>query len=120
MKRSAFGLSVLSLLATLMLVAVPPVAGQSRMIAQVPFNFSVGPTSMAAGKYEIVSLSAQVEEIRNMDNDCAQLVLKSILERAAAQGLSGRLPSHRRGIAAGAGRAAPKPPRGCPPGSRSS
>ena len=76
MERKIFG--VLSVLATTMVLALPTVQAQSHLIANVPFDFQVGKKAMAAGSYEILSMSEQVDLVNNMDTGAAAFVVKSI------------------------------------------
>ena len=76
MKRKIVG--VLSVLATTMFVALPAVQAQSHLIANVPFDFHVGKKAMAAGSYEVLSISEQVDLVNNMDTGVAAFVVKAI------------------------------------------
>jgi hypothetical protein len=84
MKRNSF--MVLGVLAMAMVLGAPKVQAQSRMVAVVPFNFSVGQNSMMAGQYEVVSISLQTGELRNTNSDAAQLFLKSVRVEANQSG----------------------------------
>ena len=62
---------------TCMVFAMPTVHAQSRFLATVPFDFSLGHRSMAAGTYQIGSISEQVNIIRNIATGVAELLIKS-------------------------------------------
>jgi hypothetical protein len=72
--------SLLSVLAMAMVFGLPQMQAQSQtqLIANVPFDFCVSQKSMAAGQYEVLSLSQQVGEFRDMDSDASQVFIKSI------------------------------------------
>jgi|SRR5215469_14592950 len=76
MKRPIFG--VLSVLATAMFVALPTVQAQSRLMANVPFDFQVGNKAMAAGSYEVLSISEQVDLVNNMGTGASAFVVEAI------------------------------------------
>jgi hypothetical protein len=75
MKRNMIG--VLSLLAT-MVFALPALQAQSRVVANVDFDFNVGQKSMSAGTYQVSATSEKVDAIRNVETDAASLVIESI------------------------------------------
>ena len=76
MERKIFG--VLSVLATTVFLALPTVQAQSRLIANVPFDFHVGKKAMAAGSYEVLCMSEQVDLVNDMDTGAAAFVVKAI------------------------------------------
>jgi hypothetical protein len=84
MKRNMF--SVLNVLALAMVLGVPMLQAQSRLIADVPFDFSLGQRSMMEGQYEILSISQQAGELRNLDTETAEVFIKSIRVEAGQSG----------------------------------
>ncbi len=82
MKRKVYG--ALTILAVALIVSVPIVQAQSqtRLRADVPFAFSLQEKSMPIGSYEIISLSAQVLEVWNMDTQHGQLLVKQMSVQA--------------------------------------
>ncbi len=68
---------ILSLFAFAMVIAAPAVQAQSRVVANVPFAFILNDHSQAAGQYEVVSRSEQVDLIRNMQTGAGHFLLKS-------------------------------------------
>ena len=77
---------VLGLLAIAMIISLPHAQAQSRLIANVPFNFEAGQTAMAAGQYEVVSLSQQAGELRNLNTDATDVFIKSMRVQASNGG----------------------------------
>jgi hypothetical protein len=77
---------VLGLLAMAMIIALPQVQAQSRLVANVPFNFEVGQKAMASGQYEILSLSQQAGELRNLNTDAAEVFIKAMRVQASNGG----------------------------------
>ncbi len=75
MQNKVFG--ALSVLAIAMVLTVPAMYAQSRLIASVPFNFSLGQKTMTAGLYEVKPINNQVESFRNMETGVSQIVMKS-------------------------------------------
>ncbi|MGC2111307.1 MAG: hypothetical protein WA655_17465 [Candidatus Korobacteraceae bacterium] len=76
MKRNMFG--VVSLFAVAMAFAVPALQAQSRVVANIGFDFYLQQKSMAAGEYEVSSISQQVDLMRNVNTDSGSFLLKSI------------------------------------------
>jgi hypothetical protein len=76
MKSKIYG--VLSTLVATMVLAVPALNAQSRLVADVPFGFYVGDKAMAAGAYEIRANSSSAAVVQNLDTDAATFLLKSI------------------------------------------
>jgi hypothetical protein len=75
MQRNMSG--ILGLLVFAVALAVPTVQAQSRFVATVPFDFTLGQAAMPAGIYEVGQMSDQVAVIRNSTNGVAQLLIKS-------------------------------------------
>jgi hypothetical protein len=74
MKSKIYG--ALAMLAAALIVSVPFIQAQSLVQADVPFAFSLQGKAMPAGNYEIIALSDQAIEVRNLDTQRAQLLLK--------------------------------------------
>jgi hypothetical protein len=70
-------LGVMSVLAIAMVLTVPAMYAQSRLIANVPFDFSLGQKTMSAGLYEVKPINNEVESFRNMQTGISQIVMKS-------------------------------------------
>jgi hypothetical protein len=68
---------ILTTLAVAIVMGAPLIQAQSRLIADVPFAFNIGDRTMAAGHYEYVSVSEQVAQIRNLNSDVSQLLIKA-------------------------------------------
>jgi hypothetical protein len=68
----------LAMLGVALIVSVPFVQAQSRLNADVPFAFSLQDRAMAAGNYQIIERSAQVLEVRNLDSQHGQLLIKQM------------------------------------------
>ena len=75
MQRNTMG--ILVLLAFAVVLAAATVQAQTRLIASVPFDFSLGQQSMAAGKYEVGYMSELVAVVRNADTGVSQLLIRS-------------------------------------------
>jgi hypothetical protein len=78
--------SVLGVLTMAMVLEGPGLQAQSRLVVNVPFDFSLGQNEMAAGKYEVESISDQLAAIRNLDTGVAQVFIKSVHMRAGRPG----------------------------------
>lgn len=76
MKSKIYG--VLSMLAATMVLALPMLNAQSRMVANVPFNFYVGEKAMAAGAYQVQPNSSTVDLLQNLDTSAAAFVIKAV------------------------------------------
>jgi hypothetical protein len=76
MQRNVYG--VLSFLVLAMVLAGPVLEAQSRVTADVPFAFSLGDKSMAAGRYAVESRSEQLAVIRNLQTEVAHYLIKSV------------------------------------------
>jgi hypothetical protein len=80
MKRSLFG--ALSFFLLSMFVGVPVVVAQSHEVANIPFSFQVDTKSMAAGRYNVRSISEQVDLITNDDTQAAAFLAKAMRVQA--------------------------------------
>jgi hypothetical protein len=76
MKSNIYG--ALSMLVATMVLAVPALNAQSRLVADVPFGFYVGDKAMPAGDYEIRSNSDSAAVLQNLDTAKATFLLKAI------------------------------------------
>jgi hypothetical protein len=84
MKSKIYG--ALAMLAAALIVSVPFQA-QSRVQADVPFAFSLQGKAMPAGNYEIIALSDRAIEVRNLDEQRGQFLLKPMsLQSSREQG----------------------------------
>ncbi len=83
MKGKVYG--VLSMFAATMVLALPMLNAQSRIVANVPFNFYVGEKAMAAGAYQVHPNSNSVDMLQNLDTDAAAFVIKAIRIQDAHQ-----------------------------------
>lgn len=71
MKRTMFGALTALVLALVINVAF----AQSKCKADVPFAFAVDQTSMAAGQYSIIEISAGVMQVRNDSTNASAAVI---------------------------------------------
>ncbi len=76
MKSKVYG--VLSMLAATMVLALPMLNAQSRIVANVPFGFYVDDKPMAAGSYEVRSNSSSIDVLQNLDNHSAAFLMKAV------------------------------------------
>ena len=77
----------LMILALALIVSVPMTQAQARVVANVPFGFSLEQKSMPAGTYEISSQSNKTLVVRNLDTKDARLVIASMhVEASQAAG----------------------------------
>ena len=76
MKRNIYG--ALAILAAALILSVPLVQAQSRVNAAVPFAFSLQDRAMPAGNYQIIALSGQTLEIRDLDTRHSELLVKQM------------------------------------------
>ncbi len=83
MKRNFYG--ALAMLAAALIVSVPFVQAQSRVNANVPFAFSLQDKAMPAGNYEIIAQSGQALEVRNLETNHRQLLLRQIAVQASKE-----------------------------------
>lgn len=84
MKRNLY--SVLGILTMAMVFEGPGLQAQSHLVVNVPFDFSLNHKAMAAGKYEVESISDQLAAIRNVDTGDAEIFIKAIHVRAVKSG----------------------------------
>lgn len=94
MKSNIYG--ALAMLAVALIVSVPFAQAQNGVKADVPFAFSLQDKAMPAGNYQIVWLSDQAFEVRNLDGGLGQLLLKQISVQSS-QAKSPRLVFHKYG-----------------------
>ena len=83
MKSKFYG--ALTMLAATMVLALPMLNAQSRIVANVPFNFYVGEKAMAAGTYQVQPGSSSMDLLQNVDTDAAVFVIKAIRVQDANQ-----------------------------------
>jgi|HubBroStandDraft_2_1064218.scaffolds.fasta_scaffold71387_2 hypothetical protein len=83
MKSKFYG--ALGMLAATMVLALPMLNAQSRIVANVPFNFYVGEKAMAAGTYQVQPGSSSMDLLQNLDTDAAVFVIKAIRVQDANQ-----------------------------------
>ncbi len=76
MKSKFYG--VLTMLAAMMVLALPALQAQSAVVAYVPFSFHVGDKAMPAGNYQARSNSDTLETLQNRDSDAAAFLLKAV------------------------------------------
>jgi hypothetical protein len=76
----------LSVLSLALVFGLPKVQAQSRLVANVPFDFCVGQQAMDAGQYEVFSLGEQSGELRNVQTNAAQAFIKAIKLQASNGG----------------------------------
>jgi|HubBroStandDraft_6_1064221.scaffolds.fasta_scaffold1842541_1 hypothetical protein len=74
MKSKIYG--ALATLAVALTVSVSFAQAQSRVQADVPFAFSLQGRAMPAGNYQIIARSGQVLEVRSLDSQHGQLLIK--------------------------------------------
>ena len=97
MKSKIYG--ALAMLAVALIVSVPFAQAQNGVKADVPFAFSLQDKAMPAGNYQIVWLSDQAFEVRNLDTGRGQLLLKQIAVQATqAKSPRAGLPQVRRPV----------------------
>jgi hypothetical protein len=77
MKSKIYG--VLTMLAASLVLALPTLNAQSRLVGDVPFGFYAGEKAMAAGSYQVEPNDASVEILQNVDTDAAAFLLKAVL-----------------------------------------
>jgi hypothetical protein len=78
----------LMILALALVVSVPLTQAQARIVASVPFAFSLEQTSMPAGTYEIISQSDKALIVRDLDTGDARLAIESMhVEGSQASGI---------------------------------
>jgi hypothetical protein len=94
MKSKVYG--ALAMLAVALTISVPFAQAQNGVKADVPFAFSLQDKAMPAGNYQIVWLSDQAFEVRNLDGGRGQLLLKQISVQAS-EAKSPRLVFHQYG-----------------------
>ncbi|MGB7555468.1 MAG: hypothetical protein WBM04_13940 [Candidatus Korobacteraceae bacterium] len=76
MKSRFYG--ALATLAVALTVGVSFAQAQSRVNADVPFAFTLQDKAMPAGNYQIIARSAQVLEVRSLDSQHGQLLIKQM------------------------------------------
>jgi hypothetical protein len=77
MKSKIYG--ALTMLAATLVLALPMLNAQSRLVANVPFGFYAGEKAMAAGSYQVKPNDGSVEILQNVDTDAAAFLLKAVL-----------------------------------------
>ncbi len=81
MKSKIYG--ALATLAVALTVGVSFAQAQSRVQADVPFAFSLQDRAMPAGNYQIIAQSGQVLEVRSLDSQRGQLLMKPMSVQAS-------------------------------------
>jgi hypothetical protein len=76
MKSRIYG--ALATLAVALTVGVSFAQAQSRVNADVPFAFTLQDKAMPAGNYQIIARSGQVLEVRSLDSQHGQLLIKQL------------------------------------------
>jgi hypothetical protein len=77
MKSKIYG--ALTMLAATLVLALPMLNAQTRLVANVPFGFYAGEKAMAAGSYQVKPNDGSVEILQNVDTDAAAFLLKAVL-----------------------------------------
>jgi hypothetical protein len=76
MKSKIYG--VLTMLAATLVLALPMLNAQSRMVGSVPFGFYAGDKAMTAGSYQVKPNDGSVEILQNVDTDAAAFLLEAV------------------------------------------
>ena len=68
----------LTMLAATLVLALPMLNAQSRLVANVPFGYYAGEKAMAPGAYQVKAHSSSVDILQNLDTQAAAFLLNAV------------------------------------------